>query len=108
VLGALDAFCSWALTETKRRHTWLCASARFEFIPLLNVAMQFHDIAARLAKPKSFPVLEFTESEDQLVFIRLDDAVRITATWTGESVHVGVHTVRTALDEFRRLLSDYA
>ena len=178
VLGALDAFCSWALTETRRRHPWLCAnahfvswfgagpttgvhvddvefsaraagapplsatslrfgfefesdqsdpcdpdldllwhvvtgdlivtgppidlSARFQWIPLLNVAMQSHDIAARLAKPESFAVLEFTESEDQLVFIRLDDVVRITATWTGESVHIGVHTVRTALEEFRR------
>ena len=76
-------------------------SARFGWIPLLNVAMQFASFPQRLAKPKSWAVLEFTESEDQLVFIRVDDTIRITASWTGDSVDVHVERVLAALSAFR-------
>lgn len=83
-------------------------SARFGWIPLLNVALQFAEIDRRLGDEHGFASLEFTESEDRLDFTRRDDRVRVSATYAEGSVEVPADRLRVELRRFSTWAADEA
>ncbi len=83
-------------------------SARFGWVPLLNVAVQFEGIERRLADEHGFASLEFTESEDRLDFTRRDRRIRISATYVDTAAEVPADRMRSELRRFRSWAAEEA